>query len=115
MPVLPVFSGGSTFVLLLPVSPNVWMTPTEGFPGSPTIAIVIVTTPLGPTTRATAAPGWVDLPRAAAKRANVAINKPDQMNRLRAPGFLTAAASMSRSPMLGASATRNVEGTDGIE
>ena len=43
MPVFPLFAGGSTNWPLGP--PNVWMTPTEGFPGSPTIAIGIVTTP----------------------------------------------------------------------
>ena len=37
------FSGGSTNWPFGP--PNVWMTPTEGFPGSPTTAIGIVTTP----------------------------------------------------------------------
>src|SRR5271170_2113483 len=45
MPVLPEFSGGSTFVAEFPVTPKVWMTPTDGFPGSPTCAIEIVTTP----------------------------------------------------------------------
>src|SRR5271170_6784917 len=35
--------GGSTNMPFGP--PNDWMTPTEGFPGSPTVAIVTVTTP----------------------------------------------------------------------
>ena len=35
--------GGSTNLPFGP--PNVWITPTEGFPGSPTVAIVTVTTP----------------------------------------------------------------------
>src|SRR5271163_3681111 len=112
MPVLPVFSGGSTFVLLFPVRPKVWMTPTEGFPGFPTIAMVIVTTPLGPTTRATAAPGWVELPQAAAKTANVATSEPDQTSRIRGPGFLAAVAFMSCPPMFGASAARNEHASD---
>src|ERR1700736_1746793 len=43
MPVFPLFSGGSTNWPVGP--PNVWMTPTQGLPGSPTIAIGIVTTP----------------------------------------------------------------------
>src|SRR5277367_2070503 len=43
MPVVPVFSGGSTKLPFGP--PNDWITPTDGFPGLPTIAMVIVTTP----------------------------------------------------------------------
>src|SRR5271170_7460313 len=41
--------GGSTNSPLGPL--NVWTTPTEGFPGSPTVAIGIVTTPLFETGR----------------------------------------------------------------
>src|SRR5271167_2753703 len=41
--------GGSTNSPLGPL--NVWITPTEGFPGSPTTAIGIVTTPLFATGR----------------------------------------------------------------
>ena len=40
---MPVFLGGSTNMPLGP--PNVWTTPTDGFPGSPTVAMRSVTTP----------------------------------------------------------------------
>src|SRR6266436_2089051 len=41
---MPVPFGGWTSFTPLP-TPKVWTTPTEGFPGSPTIAIAMVTTP----------------------------------------------------------------------
>ena len=40
---MPVFFGGSTKWPFGP--PNVWTTPTDLFPGSPTVAIEVVTTP----------------------------------------------------------------------
>src|SRR3954470_11863385 len=44
MPV-PLSGGSVTFVFELPNVLNTCQTPTDGFPGSPTVAVAIVTTP----------------------------------------------------------------------